>query len=142
MLRVENLSFSPGEQYVARRAFTLNGKNYAHGEPVDLSGLAERRCNQMLKARQILPARLMPPMPAKPEVSKDAAKNPPRKGATAAPGASGGEAGGSAPTSGAAPAGGAPRAVHKGFGRWFVVDASGKETGPMSKAEALERAKP
>lgn len=33
----------------------------------------------------------------------------------------------------------AARAEHRGFGRWFVIDASGVENGPMSKeaAEAL-----
>lgn len=145
---IQPLPFSPLYDFVAARVVTINGQNLNPGDPVDKEGLGERRLRQMYESRIITPvapevipvptnkkgskkkpvAELQEPAPkadSQPEAidtqtDAEEAASEPVEAVVAEPAA----------TSGL-------RAEHRGFGRYFVLDAEGVEVaGPLTKVEA------
>lgn len=112
------MAFSPNYDFFCVKPFVMGGKAYERGDPVDTAGIETRRLRQMYEARMVdgaAPAEQPTgrPGPVVPASAPDAA--------TALPQATG---------EGLA-------VVHRGFGRYYVLDARGKEiAGPVQKEEA------
>jgi len=141
---IQPLPFSPLYDFVAARVVTINGQNLNPGDPVDKEGLGERRLRQMYESRIITP--VAPEVIAEPTPKKASKKKPAAEPVEAAleP-----EATDTAPEDESAtseapvPAVGEPVSAsglyseHRGFGRYFVLNADGVEVaGPLTKAEA------
>ena len=138
--------FHPEAQFLALRAFTLNGVNLKPGDAIDKDGVAPVRLKRMFEGRMIQvgmhPAtaaakhgKARAQKPVEQEISKTEGSAAPSVPAIAVEPAS------PAQEAQTASAGGV-QAIHRGFGRWFVVDAAGKDiAGPISKADATEKAK-
>jgi hypothetical protein len=122
------LPFSPDYEFQASKPVTLNGRAYTPGDRIEKDALGARRLRQLYEARIITPlapaaAALLRPQPASSDAQDLAPQEQPQEALEAVVGAAG------------------KQAVHKGFGRWFVVDADGNElAGPMTKDEALAQA--
>lgn len=123
------------------RPFVMEGVEYRHDQPVDTTGVEVRRLRQMYDARMIDPvkheqvAALLQSKPAPKAQSK------PAKPAQAPAPASAPSPVAAAPAVAAPAAPGGLRAEHKGFGRWFVLDAAGAEVaGPMTREAAEAQA--
>lgn len=128
--RYNRLPFSPSYEFRATRAFVMQGVEYLMGTPIDKAGIEVRRLRQMYDSRMIEPVldaepAQAPKAPAKKAVARpekaDAAKveQPPAEATTSA-----------------------LRIDYRGFGRYFVIDAEGKEvSGPHSKDEAQKLVK-
>lgn len=126
------LPFSPDYDFQAVKPVTLNGQAYTPGDRIEKGDLGARRLRQLYEARIISPlaptdAALLKAAPAPQEAprapSEPEAEETPEE-ATSGPVESSGK-----------------QALHKGFGRWYVVDADGNElAGPMTKDEALAQA--
>lgn len=156
MARRFPLPFSPLYDFVATRSFTLNGVELKAGDPVDKSGLSNRRLEQLYTQRQIKP---VPPDQVPVEEAPAAAENPaagegeappaptPQPSADTAPSEPP-----PAPAAAENPAGpvepppapveltGAPVSMrHAGFGRYFLVGADGADvSGQLTKVQAQE----
>ena len=157
MARRFPLPFSPLYDFVATRSFTLNGVELKAGDPIDKSGLSNRRLEQLYTQRQIKP---VPPdqVPADdaPVLDAPAAAENPAAGEGEAPPAPDAQPPADTTTSEAPPApaaadqppagpveqstppappAGNPVALtgtpvsmrHAGFGRYFLTDAEGKD---------------
>lgn len=118
------LPFSPLYDFQVVRVVTINGRAYVPGDRLDKAELGERRLQQMYENRTIspipptvVPALLQAPAAAPASQDIDPDDGDDVDGAVAA-------------------ALSGKTAVHKGFGRWYVVHPDGAEDGPMSKAEA------
>lgn len=120
------LPFSPLYDFQVVRVVTINGRAYVPGDRLDKTSLGERRLRQMYENRTIspLPPEVLPTLlqarapaaaPAGQEIDPDDGQDVDAAVAAALNGKT---------------------AVHKGFGRWYVVHPDGTEDGPMSKAEA------
>ena len=114
--------YAPTGFYKARRPFTMDGRDYNYEEPVDLKNVEPRRVRLMWEAKLIdhapapeasVPVPVPAPEPVKAPVTarKRAAKEAPPTVEEAAP---------APPVASESPAG--LRMVHKGFGKWDVVD--------------------
>ena len=120
MQRYETTGFSPGLTFKCAKPFVMSGVAYAPGDVVDKTGVEDRRLRQMFDLRMIVPVQgvavaVKPKAPAKAPESPTAADQPVAAAQVAA----------------------GSRAVHKGFGRWYVVNAKGDTTaGPFTKSEA------
>jgi hypothetical protein len=115
--------FSDQHEFVAMQPFMFDGVDYNFGDPIDKSGMDVRKIKQLCEHRYIIPASL-----AHEDLRKHMTGTVKAKVTVKAP----------APVVEAveAPQGGF-KALHKGFGRWYVVDANGNEVSPaMKQAEA------
>lgn len=141
------LPFSVAYDFVAAKPVTLNGQALNPGDPVDKVGLNPRRLRQLYEARiispvappELTPALLRPspkqapePAPTAPEptqaLDEDEPDPEPQPDESVAAEALTG-----------APDG--KRVEHRGFGRYFVLDADGNDlAGPLSKAAATNLA--
>lgn len=115
MQRLNREPFALEAQYLCVKPFVMAGVSYQLGQIVDTGAIETRRLRLMYEARMIEPVGKQ----KTPALLKPAAKPP-------------------APPPAPVKAEG-KRAEHRGFGRWFVVDGDGNESGPFSKnkAEAL-----
>jgi hypothetical protein len=122
------LPFSPLYDFQVLRVVTINGRQYKPGDRLDKANLAERRLRQMYENRvvspippEVVPALLQAPRRAAEPVADEPAGQEidPDNGEDVQSAADTGKT-----------------AVHRGFGRWYVVHADGTEDGPMTKAEA------
>lgn len=144
---IHPLPFSPLYEFQVCRVVTINGVEYKPGDRMDTEArdaLGERRLRQLYERRTITPiapAALPALVQAGPvdgveaQMDGEPGQGEQVDGATADgeqldPVA---EQGGDAPAE--HPASGLT-AVHKGFGRWYVVAADGTEDGPMTKEQA------
>lgn len=142
------LPFSTAYDFEAAKPVTLNGVALLPGDPIDKVGLGDRRLRQLYEARiirPVAPAELpasqsgLVNAPAQPQEPAQAAQEPqgdetPADGTEAAQEASTPD---EAASEGDAPAASGNQIVHRGFGRYFIVDADGNDvSGPWSKAEA------
>jgi hypothetical protein len=129
------LPFSPLYDFMACKPVTINGAAYQPGDRMSTEardGLGERRLRQMYESRLITP--IPPePVPALLQAAAEPASEPLPDYAWSDAGGGGGDGGFDPMATEAAPA---VTAVHKGFGRWFIVRPDGTEEGPMTKAEA------
>lgn len=140
---IQPLPFSPLYDFVAARVVTINGQNLIPGDPVDKEGLGERRLRQMYESRIITPVA--------PAVIPETNKKAPKKKLAAQPVAADSEPEATdtpaedetTASEAPAPAVAEPVAAsglhseHRGFGRYFVLNADGVEVaGPLTKAEA------
>lgn len=111
MQRTQREPFTPDAQFACVKPFVMSGTAYAAGQLVDTGGIEVRRLRQMYESRMINPVARQ----QQAALLKPAPKREPEP--VVAPGAR--------------------RADHKGFGRWYVIDADGKEiAGPLTKEEA------
>jgi len=112
------MPFTPHQDFVCVKPFVMGGRAYERGDEVDTKGIEGRRLRQMYEARMVDgKARTEAPL-AEPAATV-AAQEP--EAATAPP----------------QPASGGLSVVHKGFSRYFVMDAEGRQLhGPVTKAEA------
>lgn len=116
-------SFAPDNKFACVKPFVMNGVAYALGDLVDTKNIEVRRLRQMYDTRMIdvatADAKPVPqPKPAQ-------VKKPAQAKAKDKPPASAGKG---------------LRAEHRGFGRYFVLDAEGAEVaGPITKDEADAR---
>lgn len=130
-MRENRLPFDPNGPFVCVKPFLMSGVPYAPGATVPMQGVEPRRVRQMWQARMVNVASasqigLMSRQPAHVKPEPRAAAPAAQKPAPAA-------------QEQPAPASGL-RATHKGFGRWFVVDAEGKiVAGPMTQVEATSK---
>ena len=125
--RYNRLPFSPSYEFRATRAFVMQGIEYTMGTPIDKAGIEVRRLRQMYDSRMIEP--IMDAAPAAQAPAKAPAKKAENKAQKAEP-AQVEQQPTEAQTS-------ALRVDYRGFGRYFVIDADGKEiSGPHSKDEA------
>lgn len=123
--RYNRLPFSPSYEFRATRAFVMQGIEYTMGMPIDKAGIEVRRLRQMYDSRMI--EAILDDAP----VAKAPAKAPAKKAETAKVEHKAPEANQSA-----------LRVDYRGFGRYYVIDAEGKEiSGPHSKDEAQKLAK-
>lgn len=120
------LPFSPLYDFQVVRVVTINGRAYVPGDRLDKTSLGERRLRQMYENRTIspippavVPALLQAYAPAVVPVGQEVANEDGQDVDAAVAEALSGKT-----------------AVHRGFGRWYVVHQDGAEDGPMSKAEA------
>lgn len=112
------MAFSPHYNFFCVKPFVMGGKTYERGDPVDTAGIETRRLRQMYEARMV--DGVAPAVQPKGQPGPVMPASEP-KAATASP---------QAQSEGLA-------VVHKGFGRYYVVDAAGKEiAGPVQKEEA------
>jgi hypothetical protein len=130
--RYNRLPFSPAYQFRATRAFVMQGIEYTMGTPIDKAGIETRRLRQMYDSRMI--EAILDEAP----VAQAPAKAPAKKAEPKAVKAE-------TPKVESKPAeatNSALRVDYRGFGRYFVIDAEGKEiSGPHSKDEAHKLAK-
>lgn len=127
MDRYNRAPFSSAGSYRCVRPFVMNGTAYAMGDPVESDGIEIRRLRQMYEMRMIemyeggeAPVS-KPATPKKASAKKEVAPEPSAQ--TQTEGAQG------------------LRAEHRGFGKWFLIDAAGSDVeGPMNKSDALRRA--
>lgn len=139
---IQPLPFSPHYDFVAARVVTINGQNLVPGDPVNKADLGERRLRQMYESRIITPVAPteLPVAPKKQGKKKAAEAQQEPVEADAEPEAIdtpevSAEATSDAPAPAVAAAGNT--IDHRGFGRYFVLDAAGNEiAGPLSKAAA------
>lgn len=131
---IQPLPFSPHYDFVAARVVTINGQNLVPGDPVDTSDLSVRRLRQMYENRMITPV-------APASLAGIASAQEPAQAAQEPDGEPEAtdtqdepvEATDEAPL----PAVGGKTVEHRGFGRYYVLDADGTEiAGPLSKAAA------
>lgn len=110
MQRYQREPFTTEAQFTCVKPFVMSGVSYQPGQIVDTEAIETRRLRQMYEARMIdAVARSKTPVLLKPV---PAAKPQPAA---------------------------ARRAEHRGFGRWYVVEADGTEEGPYSKEAADAR---
>jgi hypothetical protein len=129
------IPFSMDRNFRARREFVLYGKKHQAGDPIARDGLTEQRLRQMFDNRMIEVSEAAP-APAK--VAASAPAVAPAPAPVAAVAVKPAQIPADAPKPAAT---GALQAVHRGFGRWFVVDAADVDVaGPLKKEEALARA--
>jgi ribosomal protein L12E/L44/L45/RPP1/RPP2 len=130
--RYNRLPFSPSYEFRATRAFVMQGIEYTIGMPIDKAGIETRRLRQMYDSRMI--EAILDAAPAAPAPAKAPAKKAEAKAQKA-----------EAPKVEATPTEANKSALsvdYRGFGRYFVIDAEGKEiSGPHSKDEAHKLAK-
>lgn len=130
--RYNRLPFSPSYQFRATRAFVMQGIEYTMGTPIDKAGIEVRRLRQMYDSRMI--EAILDEAPAAPAPTKAPAKKAEPKAVKA-----------ETPKVEINPTeatNSALRVDYRGFGRYFVIDAEGKEiSGPHSKDEAHKLAK-
>ena len=145
---IHPLPFSPLYEFQVCRSLTINGIDYVPGDRMATEArdaLGERRLRQMYERRQITPIapEVLPALvQADPvvgvvvemdgEIDEGAGGEPIEK--HAADGVTLPPADLSLPPIEANADG--LHAVHKGFGRWYVVAADGTEQGPMTKEQA------
>lgn len=130
------LPFSPSYDFQATKPVTLNGRAYVPGDRIEKDGLGARRLRQLYESRIISP--IAPPaaaLLAAPERAEEVVVPVATVETAEAP-----QEASEAPQEGIVSADGL-QAVHRGFGRWYVVDAAGQDVaGPLTKEEALARA--
>lgn len=114
MQRYNREPFNPEAQFACVKPFVMSGVAYQLGEIVDTGTIEARRLRQMYEARMIEVAKDKTPALLKPAV-KPVAKTAPPPAAER-------------------------RAEHRGFGRWYVMEPDGSESGPFSKEVAEARA--
>lgn len=117
MQRFNREPFVPEAQYKAIKPFVMSGVAYAPGQLVKTDAIETRRLRQMYESRIV---EMVP-------VEKTAALLKP----TAKP---------AKPQPPAPPVKPKRHAEHRGFGRWFVIEADGSEHGPFTKDVAEARA--
>lgn len=125
--RYNRLPFSPSYEFRATRAFVMQGIEYTLGTPIDKAGIETRRLRQMYDSRMI--EAILDEAPTAPAPAKAPAKKAEPKAQKAEP----------AKVEQQAPEAtkSALSVDYRGFGRYFVIDADGKEiSGPHSKDEA------
>jgi hypothetical protein len=117
-------SFAPDNKFSCVKPFVMNGVAYGLGDLVDTKNIEVRRLRQMYDTRMIDVASAdAKPAPQPPKQAQ------PKKAAPA-----------KAKEKPPVDAGKGLRAEHRGFGRYFVLDADGKEVaGPITKDEADAR---
>jgi hypothetical protein len=116
------LPFSPYYDFRVVKPMTVAGQALKLGDPLPKDGLSPRRLRQLFEARMISP---LPP-----EIL-------PGNGAADAGHGDNGAWGSNPPADTATPPSGPLRAQHKGFGKWFVINAAGQEvSGPHTREEA------
>lgn len=116
-------SFAPDNKFMCVKPFVMNGTAYALGDLVDTKNIEVRRLRQMYDTRMI-------------DVASDDAKPAPKPPKQAQPKKAAPAKENKAPVD----AGKGLRAEHRGFGRYFVLDAEGNEVaGPMAKEAADAR---
>ena len=91
----------------------MAGRAYSLGDVVETGAIETRRLRQMYEARMIEAASAATPA----QVVSRAAEGPGTARATP----------------------GAARAEHRGFGRWFVIETDGSESGPFTREAAEAR---
>ena len=143
---IHPLPFSPLYEFQVCRSLTINGIDYVPGDRMATEArdaLGERRLRQMYERRQITPIapEVLPALvQADPVVGVVVEMDgEPGHGEQVSGDTVGGEVlppAGDAPQEPDAPASSGLTAVHKGFGRWYVVAADGTEQGPMTKEQA------
>jgi len=125
--RYNRLPFSPSYEFRATRAFVMQGIEYTLGMPIDKAGIETRRLRQMYDSRMI--EAILDEAPVAPAPKKAPAQKAEAKAQKA-----------EAPKVDATPTEASKSALsvdYRGFGRYFVIDAEGKEiSGPHSKDEA------
>lgn len=112
MQRFHREPFAPDAQYACAKPFVMAGVAYERGQVVATGTIETRRLRQMYESRMV-------EMIAK---EKTAALLKP-----------------AAPAQPAAPQTNERRTEHRGFGRWFVIEADGTEHGPFTKDVAEAR---
>lgn len=133
---IQPLPFSPHYDFAAARVVTINGVNHVPGDPVDKTGLDVRRLRQMYENRIITPIApaslaglVTEPAPAPAQAAQEPAIEPEATDTADEPAEAASEA--------VEPAAPGKTIEHRGFGRYFVLDADGTEiAGPLSKAAA------
>jgi hypothetical protein len=116
------LPFSPYYDFHVVKPLTIGGQTLKLGDPLPKDGVSPRRLRQLFEARMIS---VLPP-----EVL-------PINGATGAAHGDNGAWGSNSPDGIAKAPSGPLRAHHKGFGKWYVLDAAGDEiSGPHAREEA------
>lgn len=133
------LPFSPAYDFMAAKPVTLNGHVLNPGDPVPKDGLNPRRLRQLYEARIITPV-----APEQLTASQTGIVNAPAVAAQEPAGEPEGDDAADTQTDeaesnveAAAPATGGTQIVHRGFGRYYLVDADGNDvSGPWSKADA------
>lgn len=131
--RFNRLPFSSAYRYKAVKPFVMKGISFKLGDEVDTSDIEVRRLRQMYEARMIDPimdetgmAGQVVNAPAQPE--SKAVKATPKVEKPSK-------------VEKEAPATGGNRLEHRGFGRYFLVDANDEVVaGPMTKDEAQKLA--
>ena len=119
------LPFSPYYDFRVVKPMTIGGKALVMGDPFPTEGLPPRRLRQMFEARMIspLPPEVLPITPA--------------NGAAGAAQAGQGAGGTEPPPDTATRPTGPLTAKHRGFGKWYVMDAADDEvSGPHTREEA------
>lgn len=130
--RYNRLPFSPAYQFRATRAFVMQGVEYTMGMPMDKAGIETRRLRQMYDSRMIEPILDEEPVAQAP-MKASAKKAEPKAVKAETP---------KVESNPAEATNSALRVDYRGFGRYFVIDAEGKEiSGPHSKDEAHKLAK-
>lgn len=118
-------SFSPNNAFQCVKPFVMNGVAYKLGDLVETKNIEVRRLRQMYDTRII-------------DVATDSAKPVPKEKPKAAKPIK--DAQPEAQSNPPALSGNGLRAEHRGFGRYFILDAQGTEVeGPMSKEAADAR---
>lgn len=120
-MRTAKPVFSPKDDFVAVRAFTLNGMQLHPGDHVERENVSEGLLRKMFDNRMIIP---------KPAGATGGPVAAP-EGRANAPASTGPKEAGSGPL----------RAAHRGFGRYYLLDSAGNVvSGPFSKEEAERHA--
>lgn len=144
------LPFSAAYAFVASKPVTLNGQVLVPGDPIDKAGLNPRRLRQLYEARIISPVaapeqpQAEQPAAEAPAAAPEAAQAPEQHEVGLPPEESADDPHEPSEAELMAAEGEAPevsasgnRIEHRGFGRYYVVDAEGNDvSGPWSKAEA------
>lgn len=136
--RYQQAPFSPAFDFVAARDFVFDGQALKAGDPIDKSKVPTTRLESMFNTRFIRP------LTAEEKRDLQIAAPSSRQASRARAAKRAAEASQSAGGTDTAPSGkNAPQKAvsvrHAGFGRYFTVDAAGKDVaGPMGKDEAKQ----
>lgn len=128
--------FSPDATFRCVKPFVMNGVAYVLGDEVDTTDIEVRRLRQMYDSRIV---EIAPPADAadKPKAKAAPKKEPVAKAKKEAPAKVVEAPKNETP---AETSGQGLRAEHRGFGRYFLVNAEGADVeGPMTKDEADRR---
>lgn len=130
--RFNRQPFSVHAAFVVTKPFVMDGEQYVRGDAVPTDGIEPRRLRQMWDNRMIDAAPAMPqaaPAGAAKRVQE-------RSNESSVPVAS------TQPETAPEAAQGGFKVEHRGFGRYWVLDAAGGEVaGPMSREEATSMAR-
>lgn len=116
MQRFNREPFNPESDFACVKPFVMAGVSYQPGQIVETGTVEPRRLRQMYEARMIdavAREKTAALLKRQPVAQAPAPATPPAAGR---------------------------RAEHRGFGRWFVVEADGTEHGPFTKVVAEARA--